>query len=229
MAGVSRLQYTTEIRLIRVMCTGRIDLSHLFRAFSNGMDGVFIGGCHLKECNYVTQGNYHALNLVLLSKRIMKHIGLNPDRLRIDFMSSGEGNLFARAVDDFVKTVREAGSFGISEGLDRETLELNLKAVSRLIPYIRLVESERLRGHFETLDQFKAFYGSEEFERLFKELIADKLAISQIMALLQEKPLSTGEISEILGLSPSDTSKHLNNSAKQGLVRYEENQKRFAL
>ncbi len=211
------------------MCSGRVDLSHLFRAFSNGIDGVFIGGCHLKECNYVTQGNYHALNLVLLSKRIMKHIGLNPDRLRIEFMSSGEGNLFARAVDDFVKTVREAGPLGISEGLDRETLELNLKAVSRLIPYIRLVESERLRAHFETQDQFKAFYASDEFERLFKELIADKLAIGQIMALLQEKPLSTGEISEILGLSQSDVSKHLNNSAKQGLVRYEENQKRFAL
>jgi len=211
------------------MCSGRIDLSHLFRAFSNGMDGVFIGGCHLKECNYVTQGNYHALNLVLLSKRIMKHIGLNPDRLRIEFMSSGEGNLFARAVDDFVKTVREAGPLGISEGLDRETLKLNIKAVSKLIPYIRLVESERLRGHFETQDQFKAFYNSEEFERLFKELIADKLAISQIMSLLKEKPLSTGEISEVLGLSPSDISKHLKNSAKQGLVRYEENQKRFAL
>ncbi len=211
------------------MCSGRVDLSHLFRAFSNGIDGVFIGGCHLKECNYVTQGNYHALNLVLLSKRIMKHIGLNPDRLRIEFMSSGEGNLFARAVDDFVKTVREAGPLGISEGLDCETLELNLKAVSRLIPYIRLVESERLRAHFETQDQFKAFYASDEFERLFKELIADKLAIGQIMALLQEKPLSTGEISEILGLSQSDVSKHLNNSAKQGLVRYEENQKRFAL
>ena len=211
------------------MCSGRIDLSHLFRAFSNGMDGVFIGGCHLKECNYVTQGNYHALNLVLLSKRIMKHIGLNPDRLRIEFMSSGEGNLFARAVDDFVKTIREAGPLGISEGLNRETLQLNINTVSRLIPYIRLVESERLRAHFETQDQFKAFYASAEFERLFKELIADKLAISQIMALLKEKPLSTGEISEILGLSPSDISKHLNNSAKQGLVRYQEDQKRFAL
>ncbi len=211
------------------MCTGRVDLSHLFRAFSNGVDGVFVGGCHLKECNYVTQGNYHALNLILLSKRIMQHIGLNPDRLKIEFMSSGEGNLFARAVDDFVKTVREAGPLGISEGLDRKTLELNLKAVSRLIPYIRLVENERLRGHFENLEQFEDFYTSPEFERLFKELIADRLAIGQIMALLQEKALSTGEISEILGLTPSDISKHLSNSAKLGLVRYNESEKRFAL
>ncbi len=211
------------------MCSGRVDLAHLFRAFSNGMDGVLIGGCRLKECNYITHGNYHVLNLVLLSRRIMKYIGLNPDRLRIEFMSSGEGNLFAKVVDDFVATVREAGPLGISEGLNPETLRLNLKAVYKLIPYFRLVESERLRGHFETREQFEAFYAGEEFERLFKELIADKLAISQIIALLQKKPLSTGEISEVLGLSPSDISKHLNNSARQGLVRYEEEEKRFAL
>src|SRR5271157_4601970 len=99
MAGVSRLQYTTEIRLIRVMCSGRVDLSFVLRAFSNGMDGVFIGGCRLNECNYITHGNYHALNMVLLSKKLMEHLGLSPERLRIAFMSSGEGLLFAEVVN----------------------------------------------------------------------------------------------------------------------------------
>ncbi len=211
------------------MCSGRIDMAHLFRAFSNSIDGIFIGGCRLNECNYVTHGNYHALNLVYLSKRIMEHIGLNPDRLRIEFMSSGEGNLFAKVVDEFVGEISKAGPLGINEGLNPETLRLNLKAVSRLVPYIRLVENERLRGHFETLEQFEDFYTGAEFEHLFKELIADRLAVGQIMALLQEKPLSTGEISEILGLTPSDISKHLSNSAKLGLVRYEDEEKRFAL
>src|SRR5574341_653241 len=95
MAGVSRLQYTTDIRLIRTMCSGRVDLDHVLRAFSNGSDAVFIGGCRLNECNYITHGNYDALNMVLLCKRIMEHLGLNPDRLRIQFASSAEGNLFA--------------------------------------------------------------------------------------------------------------------------------------
>ena len=63
MAGVSRLQYSTEIRLIRVMCSGRVDLEFVLRAFSNGMDGVFVGGCRLNECNYITHGNYDALNM----------------------------------------------------------------------------------------------------------------------------------------------------------------------
>ena len=74
LAGVSRLQYTTEMRLIRLMCSGRVDLSFVLRAFSKGMDGVFIGGCRLNECNYVTQGNYHALGMVLLCKKIMELI-----------------------------------------------------------------------------------------------------------------------------------------------------------
>jgi len=112
MAGVSRLQYSNEARLIRVMCSGRVDLSFVLKAFSNGIDGVFIGGCILNECNYITHGNYHALNIVLLAKRLMEHIGLNPDRLRIEFISSGEGNLFAEVMDEFSSKVKELGPLG---------------------------------------------------------------------------------------------------------------------
>ncbi len=210
------------------MCTGRIDLAHVIRAFTNGTDGVFIGGCRLNECNYITHGNFYALNMVLLCKKMMEHIGINPERLRIEFMSSGEGNLFAEVVDHFVKTVKDIGPLGKSEGLDENGLKVNLEAITGLIPYIRLVESERLKGHFTTLEEYQEFYSSVEFDRLFKELIADKLAISRIILLLREKALSTGEISEVLGLSPSEISKHLSNSAKLGLVRYDESRKRFA-
>ena len=87
------------------MCSGRVDLAFILRAFARGADGVFIGGCRLNECNYVTHGNYHALNLTLLGKQIMQHIGLNPRRLRIEFMSGGEGLLFTDVVDAFVEQV----------------------------------------------------------------------------------------------------------------------------
>jgi len=211
------------------MCTGRIDLAHLFKSFTNGNDGILIGGCRLNECNYITHGNFHALNMVLLTKKIMGYIGLNPERLRIEFMSSGEGNLFAEVVDDFVGEVKELGPLGKGEEIDEKRLMINLEAITRLIPYFRLVEIERLRGHFDTLEEYKQFYASEEFAKLFNELIADKLAISQIMLVLREKPLSTGEISEIIGLTPSEVSAYLNSSARQGLIRYEESEKRFAL
>src|SRR4030042_42999 len=136
MAGVSRLQYTTETRLIRVMCSGRVDLEFVLRAFSNGMDGVLIGGCRLNECNYITHGNYHTLNMVLLCRKIMEHIGLNPDRLKIEFMSAGEGILFTEVINDFGKKVKELGPLGKGEEIGEEELNSKIEAVTKLIPYI---------------------------------------------------------------------------------------------
>lgn len=229
MAGVSRLQYTTETRVVRVMCTGRVDFSHVIKAFSEGIDGVFIAGCKLNECNYSTHGNYHALNMVLLISKIMEYLKLNPQRLRIEFMSSSEGQRFAEVANDFVSQIKELGPIGAGEGLDEKTFGLKLKAVTNLVPYIRLVESERIREHFNTEEEYRQFYSSEEFQHLFQELIADKLTVSQIALLLEESPLSTAEMSEALELTPSEISRHLDISARQGLVRYEESQKRFAL
>ena len=209
------------------MCTGRVDLEFVLRAFSNGMDGVFIGGCRLNECNYITHGNYHALHMVLLCRKIMEHIGLNPERLRIEFMSSGEGIRFVEVVNDFIKKIKELGPLGIGEGIDKKGLRLKLKAVRNLVPYIKLVERERLRVHFETEEEYNEFFASDEVNRLFRELIFDKLTMNQILSLLRERPLSTGQISEILGLSPSEVSRYLNSSAREGLVRFDEIQKCF--
>jgi F420-non-reducing hydrogenase iron-sulfur subunit len=209
------------------MCTGRVDLEFVLRAFSNGMDGVLIGGCRLNECNYTTQGNYHALHMVLLCRKIMEHIGLNPERLRIEFMSSAEGNRFAEVVNDFVKKIKELGPLGKGEGIDKKELKLKLNAVKNLVPYIKLVERERLRVHFETEEEYKEFFASDEMNRLFRELIVDKLTMNQILSLLRERPLTTGQIAEILGLSPSEVSRYLNSSAKEGLVRFDEIQKCF--
>ena len=211
------------------MCSGRVDLEFVLRAFSNGMDGVFIGGCRLNECNYITHGNYDALSMVHLCRKIMEHIGLNPERLRIEFMSSGEGILFTEVINDFGKKVKELGPLGKGEGIEENELKFKLEAVKKLIPYIKLVERERLRVPVKSEEAYNKFFTSDEVNRLFNELIVDKLAISQIMLLLREKPLSTGEISEILGLNPSEVSRHMNSSSRRGLVRYDETRKCFAL
>ena len=211
------------------MCTGRLDLSYILRAFSNGADGVFIVGCHLNECNYITHGNFHALSTAHLCKKLMGHIGLNPERLRIQFMSGGEGILFAEVMNDFSKKIRELGPLGISDGIDKNVLKAKLDALTSLVPYMRLVERERLRLPFRTKEEFDTFFNSDEFNRLFKELIVDKLAISQITTLLKVKPLTTGKIAEALGLTPSEVSRHMNTSSRHGLVKYDVDQKSYAL
>jgi coenzyme F420-reducing hydrogenase delta subunit len=217
------------MRLIRVMCTGRLDLSHVLRAFSKGADGVFIGGCHLNECNYITHGNFHALSMVNICRKMMQHIGLNPERLRIEFMSGSEANLFVEGVNDFVKTVKRLGPLGKGEGIDKKGLKSKLEAATGLIPYIRLVERERLRIPVKSKEEYEKFFDSDEFNRLFTTLIVDKLAISEIMSLLRDKPLSTGKIAEALGLTPSEVSRHMNTSSRHGLVRYDVSQKCFTL
>ena len=211
------------------MCSGRVDLEFVLRAFSNGADGVFIGGCRLNECNYITHGNYDALGNALLFKKIMKHIGLNPERLRIEFMSSGDGIILAEVINKFCQEVKELGPLGKSEKIDENGLKFKFKAIKKLIPYLKLVERERLRVPSKSEEAYKEFFASDDINQLFNELILDKLTISQIILLLREKPLSTGEISKTLGLTPSEVSKHMNSSARHGLVRFDESRKRYAL
>ena len=209
------------------MCSGRVDLSFVLRAFSNGMDGVFIGGCHLNECHYITDGNHHAFSMVQLCKKLLACMSVNPERLRIEQLSAGEGIRFAEAMNEFSHKVRDIGPLGNAEGLDPDKLKLRLGTAFRLVPYIRLVERERLRVRFGTAEEYEQYFQSEEVNKLIQELIADKLAIGQIMELLREQPRSTGELSEILGLGPSEVSRYLSSSTRQGLSRFDEGRKRF--
>ena len=189
-----------------------------------------MGGCWLGECHYLTQGNYEALSMMLICKKLLKQIGIDPARLRLEFVSASEGARFTDVVTDFTSQLKKLGPIGIDKANNGNGngLRVKLEAVKSLIPYIKLVERERLRVHFDTEEEYHKFFNSDETNRLFNELIVDKLAMKQILLLLRERPLSTGEISEILDLSPSEVSRYLNSSAKEGLVRFDKSQKRFA-
>jgi coenzyme F420-reducing hydrogenase delta subunit len=207
------------------MCTGRVDLGFILRAFSNGTDGVFIGGCWPGECHYITEGNYLALSTVHLARKLLKQIGVNPARLRLEWVSAAEGSRYAEVMNDFTKTLKELGPLG--REIDPKALKPKLEAIRNLIPYIKLVERERLRVPHKSEKEYIDFFTSDEFDRLFQRLIGDRLVTGQIVALLRERPLSTGEISEELGLVPSEVSIHLKNSARQGLVHFDEDRKRY--
>jgi coenzyme F420-reducing hydrogenase delta subunit/Fe-S-cluster-containing hydrogenase component 2 len=154
------------------MCSGRVDLEFVLRAFSKGMDGVFIGGCRLDECNYITHGNYHALTMVLLCKRIMEHVGLNPDRLRIEFMSAGDGIILAEVMKDFGKKVKELGPLGKGEGIEREDLNSKIAEITKLVPYIKLAKREKLERRLEREEEYEGLFSREEIDKLFSEVIS---------------------------------------------------------
>jgi F420-non-reducing hydrogenase iron-sulfur subunit len=224
LCGVSRFQYPPYLRVIRLMCSGRVDLEFIFHAFAKGADGVFIGGCHLNDCHYNPEGNYDALGNSLMAKRILQHIGIDPDRLRLEWVSAGEGIRFAEVMNDFSAKVKGLGPLGRSEGLELTELQARLEPATQLVPYIKLVERERLRVAARTEEGYQKFFGSAEFDELFQELILDKLVMSRIMAVVRRKPASAGEISESLGVDASDVTRHLQDLAQQGIVRFEQGQ-----
>ncbi len=133
---------------------------------------MFIGACHLNECNYVTHGNYQALSMVSIFKEIMKHVGLDPKRLRIGFMSGSEANLFVGGVNDFVKQVKELGPLGKGEGIDGNELKSKLEAVNKLIPYIKLVKRDKLASRLDKEEEYKELFTADEIDRLFREVIS---------------------------------------------------------
>jgi len=184
MAGVSRLQYATEMRLIRVMCSGRVDLSFVLRAFENGADGVFIGGCRLNECNYTTHGNYHALTMVLLCKKILERIGLNPERLRVEFMSAGEGILFAEVMNEFSQKIKELGPLGQSEGIDSADLKSKVQEAAKLVPYIKMAKSDKLAQHLHRTEAYSEFFTSTEVDALFREVVSYHIAPDKCQACM---------------------------------------------
>lgn len=220
MSGVTRQSYAPEIRIIRLMCTGRIDLAFIVRAFEKRSDGVIIGGCWPGECHYVTEGNYDALGNVLLSRKLLAHIGVRPERLRLEWIGASEGPRFAEVMSDFARQLAQLGPLGPGDGIGDDELTLRLGAVSRLVPYLKLVEREKLRVPTKSEAAYAELYHSQEVARLFDELVADRLAAVQIAMLLEERPRSAAEIADALGLEPSAVSRHIKSSARQGLIHY---------
>lgn len=108
LAGTSRMQYPPNIKIIRVMCSGRVDPSFILKAFSRGVDGVFVGGCHPGDCHYM-KGNLVARRKISALKNLLDAMGIDDDRLRLEWVSASEGARFAQVVADFTKTIKTLG------------------------------------------------------------------------------------------------------------------------
>ena len=110
LAGTSRLQYASNMRIIKLPCTGRIDPLFVLKAFENGADAVLVSGCHPGDCHY-TSGNYHARRRWTLFRKLLALTGIGDDRLFFSWVSAAEGQKFADLVNDVTAKVRKAGPF----------------------------------------------------------------------------------------------------------------------
>ncbi len=110
LAGTSRKKYAPNVRVIRVMCSGRVEPTFVLKAFQSGADGVLIAGCHPGDCHYL-EGNYKTVRRIPLLKKMLKQMGINEERLRLEWVSASEGERFAEIVNDMTAKIKELGPF----------------------------------------------------------------------------------------------------------------------
>jgi len=216
LAGVSRFQYPPTLRVIRVMCSGRVDPAFVLRAFSRGIDGVMILGCHPGDCHYAT-GNYYARNRVKVLKRLLELAGVNPDRLVLDWVSAGEGKRFATLVHDFTERIKALGPFGLAQ--DREELQERLAAARRV------VESEQIRwlvGREREMIEGGDVYGQavsqETFDALLESSVVAEYLRSRLLLLTAGRPLSVREMASEVGMAPRLVLPHVVALEQAGLI-----------
>jgi F420-non-reducing hydrogenase iron-sulfur subunit len=108
LAGTSRMKYAPNVRVVRTMCSGRVDPQLILWAFRNGADGVLIGGCHPGDCHY-QEGNYKALRRIALLRKMLGQFGVEPERLRLEWISASEAERLRDVINAFAEQIRRLG------------------------------------------------------------------------------------------------------------------------
>jgi F420-non-reducing hydrogenase iron-sulfur subunit len=218
LAGVSRIQYADNVRIIKVWCSGRVDPKFVLEGFLSGVDGVMVLGCHPGECHYI-MGNYEAMNMAIVTQKLLEYIGIAPKRLFLDWVSASEGSRFAKLVTGFTQQIRELGPLGKAEGMSPQELEFELKVGKST------AESERLRGvagkqtEFTTKgNKYGEVFTRHEMSRALDEIIVEEVTLSKILLLLQHKPLSVKQIAARTSLCSSRILRYITNLRRKGLV-----------
>ena len=194
LAGVSRFQYPPNIRIIRVMCSGRVDPEIILDTFLYGADGVFIGGCHLGDCHYL-EGNYYAEKKVEMAKRLLKAAGVEPERLRLEWISASEGERFAEVITEFTEEIKELGP------VKCEKEELEAACIAAADYKLRILATKE-RELLEEGNKYGEVFTMHEMDRLLEDMVQEDYESKRILLKLK-KPMSVKEIASELNLKPN--------------------------
>ena len=194
LAGVSRFQYPPNIRIIRVMCSGRVDPELILDTFLHGADGVFIGGCHLGDCHYL-EGNYYAEKKVEMAKRLLKAAGVEPERLRLEWISASEGERFAEVIREFTEEIKELGP------VKCEKDELEAACIAAADYKLRILATKE-RELLEEGNKYGEVFTMHEMDRLLGDMVQEDYEAKRILLKLK-KPMSVKKIASELNLKPN--------------------------
>lgn len=216
LAGVSRIQYPPSIRVVRTMCSGRIDPHFIVDALQKGFDGVFIGGCHIGECHY-QDGNIYTLKRIKMLEKVLDESGIGKDRVHLRWASAAEAQPFANHVSEVTEIIKKLGPF------NKEQFSLELGALSRTLkmPRIRwLVGIDRKLTEQENVYHEKT--DPDYLQQVLSDALKNEYQKSLLVEVLKQKPLTVPEMSQKTGMPLYDVSQRLNDLEVNGLAEFKE-------
>jgi F420-non-reducing hydrogenase iron-sulfur subunit len=204
LAGVSRIQYPTNIRVVRVMCSGRIDPTIPLEVLKQGADGVIILGCHPGDCHY-SEGNLYEERKIKMLKKLIALTGLEPNRLRLEWVSASEGQRFAKVVTEFTEQIRKLGPSPLSGSKPNQKILENLQAAKDAASDFKLrVLVGRERELTEKCNVYEEKIPQEEFDSLLDETVQAEFARHKIYLLAKDEPVSVKALAEAIEMKPAD-------------------------
>jgi coenzyme F420-reducing hydrogenase delta subunit len=203
------------------MCSSRLEPSILIEMFIQGIDGIFIGGCHFGDCHYM-EGNYHAIHKIELTKKLLKKAGLNPDRLRLEWVSASEGQRFAQIMEEMSGQIEKLGPNPVSgKSPDIDILEQLLIAKNAADDFrLRLLVG---KTHIIT-DKGNAYNNKideEKYNEIIDEIIEEEILRQRILMSLLRKSQSVKEIAADISAPSKLVLEHLVVLRDRGVVGLE--------
>jgi coenzyme F420-reducing hydrogenase delta subunit/DNA-binding transcriptional ArsR family regulator len=218
LAGVSRYQYPTNTRTVRVMCSSRVDPVLMLEMFVHGADGVLVGGCHLGDCHYIT-GNYYTEKKFKMAKRLLEKAGFKSNRLRLEWVSASEGERFSKVIADFVNEVRTLGPNPVAnENPDMDKLVglFVAKNAARDFRLRSLVAREI--DLTEKGNVYDKKIPQEEFDDLMEQVMDEEMERQRILLTTIDEPYSVLDIASRINLPPERVLSHIVTLKDRGLV-----------
>ncbi len=229
LAGVSRFSYPPNLRVIRTMCSARVDPVFVIEALQSGADGVLVLGCHFGDCHYAT-GNYYTDRRMKLLRYLLDKLGVRRERFDWDWVSAAEGTRFATLVAQFTEQLKQAGPPAEAEGLAQEEYSHRLELARRVM------DSEPIRwllGRQYQIEQEGNVFGEsmtrEELEERLRLTVDEELRRQSLLLALEQGPFTVPQLAEQTGLASKVAFRLISELMDEGLVEHAGDKDDYAL
>jgi coenzyme F420-reducing hydrogenase delta subunit len=218
LCGVSRYQYPTNIRIIRVMCSTRLDPTIIMEMLIQGADGVLVGGCHPGDCHYI-KGNFYTERKINLTKKLLKEAGIDTNRLRLEWISASEGERFSNVIKEFTNKVKELGPSPIAgDNPDIDRLEAIFAARNAAKDFRLRALVGRELGLTEEGNVYHEKISQEKLDELYESILKDEFLRHRILQLTKNRPLSVKDLAKYVNFTPETILKQIVTLKDRGLI-----------